>query len=327
MSATLEDYQADRRGRATLDDLWNCYRLYLGREPDPGGFAAYAAVVERGIGIDELTRWFASCPEYALRMAAQPSPNIARASLEDFDLYVPRSDAVVGEEILSLGEYEPHVTGPLEAALRPGMTVVDIGANIGWYSLLASRRVGGEGRVIAIEPLARNVKLLFANKTANQADNIEIHPYGVGDREGLITLLSTGSIASSRETQLDDVLTTNGFEIGYARTLDQILAGRSAELIKIDVDGFDHKAMVGARETLSRYHPEVFCEFAPGHLETFSGVAPEAYLRLFRDHGYDDFTVLVRGREPQNVGDDIERILPMPGALGATHVDLHIRRR
>lgn len=324
---SLEAFEADRRARATLDDIWNCYRLYLGREPDPGGFAAYSAVVERGISVDELTRWFASCPEYALRMVAQPSPDVARAKLKGFDLYVPTADAVVGEEILAQGEYEPHVTQPLSHVLTSGMTVIDVGANVGWYSLLASKRVGPSGRVIAFEPLARNVKLLFANKLINGADNLEIHPYGAGERDGLLTLMSAGSIATSREAELDDALTINGFEFAYVRAIDSVAPrDRPVDVIKIDIDGFDYRAMLGARETLRRSTPQIFCEYAPGHLSQFSGIDPADYLKFFIEHGYNDFTVLTRGRPSQHVGGDIDQIVPLPEAYGATHVDLHIRK-
>lgn len=327
---TLEAYRILRSGtgqEATLDDLWNCYRLLLNREPDPAGFLGYSAIVRRGMTTDELVRMFVASPEYARRMTAPPDPTITRARLDDFDLYVPQADAVVGEEILTRGVYEPHVTAALSAVLREGQCVVDVGANVGYFTMLAARRVGPRGHVVALEPLPRNVRLLLANTRINAADNVRVLPFGAAEREGFITLLSIGSIASSRETDLDDVTTVNGFEVAYAKTLDGVVPDeRPVDVLKIDIDGFDHRALLGARQVLTRSHPRLFAEFAPALLAEFSRIQPIQYLKLMLDYGYNDFTVLTREAEPIPMGVDIDRIARMPAELGATHVDLHVRR-
>src|SRR5262249_62364635 len=105
-------YNQSRPGtdpQASLDDLWPCYRLFLHREPDPKGFESYAAIVQRGVQLGELTRMFLSSPEFARRIEAPSNPAITRVDLEGFSLYTPQADAVVGEELQRTRAYEPHV--------------------------------------------------------------------------------------------------------------------------------------------------------------------------------------------------------------------------
>jgi len=311
---------------ATLDDVWNCYRLLLNREPDAGGFETHAAIVRNGASVDELWRLFVASPEYAGRVASLTDPTVARTSLEGFDLFVPKADAV-GGQILTNGTYEPHVTEAIRAALRPGQLFLDIGANVGYFTILAAKAVGPSGQVIALEPLARNVKLLLANARTNAADNVLILPFGASDSDGFITLLATGSTASSRETQLEDLTSASALEIAYSLTVDSVAPeDRPIDIVKIDSHGFDHRAMVGAQESLQRSHPQVFAKFAPGPLAEFSQIDPIEYLRLFQAAGYNDFNVLRREGPPLSAQNDIDLIARLPAEEGVAHLDLHIRR-
>jgi len=80
--------------------------------------------------------------------------------LGDFRLYVRLDDWAIGGRIALKRSYEAHVTGVMRSLLRPGMVVVDIGADMGYYSLLAASRVGNSGKVMAFEPGTENAALL-----------------------------------------------------------------------------------------------------------------------------------------------------------------------
>jgi FkbM family methyltransferase len=325
----LQTYQEQRAGlsrQATLDDLWSCYRLLLGRQPDEHGFDSYARIIERGVSCTELARMFTGSPEYMAKIRQAEDPEIVKAALEAFELYVFKADAVVGEQILSSGVYEPHVTGPMRAVLKPGMAMIDIGANIGYFTILASRAVGDTGAVFAFEPLARNVRLLLANKLLNKADNTTVLPFGASEQQGFVSLMSMGSIASSREVELSDVTQVNSLEFAYVLALDMFIPDDlPIDVIKIDIDGYDFRAMMGARRTLERHHPHVFAEYLPSLLRELSGVEPSDYLELYRSCGYNRFDVLMKDGSILEMGDDIARIANLPAELGVTHVDLHIR--
>jgi FkbM family methyltransferase len=82
--------------------------------------------------------------------------------------------------------------------LLPGGVFVDIGANVGYYTLLAARRVGREGRVIAFEPNPVSLKVLLLN-TAPEGDTIRVYPFTVSDRRGFLSH-SCGSCRSPRRS-------------------------------------------------------------------------------------------------------------------------------
>ncbi|MBO0835121.1 MAG: hypothetical protein J2P28_06320, partial [Actinobacteria bacterium] len=103
-----------------------------------------------------------------------PSPVLVRFGRADLvevevgglNMVVDRSDRSVARWMLERREYQPHVRRVFEHYCEPGMTVVDAGANIGYFSLLASRAVGARGRVIAIEPNSENSRLILINAMA-----------------------------------------------------------------------------------------------------------------------------------------------------------------
>ena len=183
--------------RATLADVYHCYRLLLRRNPDPTGYRAYADKVADGITVEQLVGYFLGSPEWVARglYRAAGDAHLERVETADASLYVIKSDPVVGRELLVSGTYEPHVTDRLRQCLEPGGVFVDIGANVGFYTLLAARRVGNTGRVIAFEPNSTSLKVLLLN-TLRAGDTIRVYPFAVSDREGF--LCSCGSCRSPR---------------------------------------------------------------------------------------------------------------------------------
>lgn len=141
----------------------------------------------------------------------------------------------------------------------------------------------------------------------------------------MLSLFAMGSIASSRPVTIEDVTTVNALELSYMRPLDAVLSGRRVDIIKIDIDGFDHHAMLGARQTLEQHRPQIFAEFGPAGLAHFSKIEPIEYLRYLHDRGYRSFTALLRDGSRIDGGADIDRIARLPDERDLTHVDLHIQ--
>ena len=88
---------------------------------------------------------------------------------------------MIGRRIFLFGVWEPEMTAYVEATLRPGGVFIDVGANIGYYSMLASRLVGPSGSVVAIEPSPTNFSELKRNIALNHALNIRAIDMAVGD--------------------------------------------------------------------------------------------------------------------------------------------------
>jgi FkbM family methyltransferase len=140
--------------------------------------------------------------------------------------------------------------------LQPGDTVLDIGANVGVFSLLASRLVGEHGRVLAVEPVPQNVECLKLMCQLNQLTNVEIIPVAAGDREGALSL-----------TLADDMMGHSGKRHKTAEsvevpltTIDALVASQGVDrvaLVKLDIEGMEAEALTGGAATLATHRPRL----------------------------------------------------------------------
>lgn len=311
------------QARATLEDVYRCYRLLLRRNPDPTGYRAYAAQVADGITVQQLVGYFLGSPEWISRGLYRTAGDghLARVDTADVSLYVIKSDPVVGRELLTTGAYEPHVTERLRQYLRPGGVFVDIGANVGYYTLLAAGRVRPGGRVIAFEPNQDGLKVLLLN-TLPEGDTVRLYPFALSDREGFLSLMKIASIASSKPVAEAELRFPSDVAITYAMRLDDALRDEGRiDVLKCDVDGHDYRVFRGGLATLARTRPVVFAEFNPGTLRSFSEVEPIEYLRLFTALDYR-ITVLLRRHDPIPCGQDVTRVMRALEATGLDQVDL-----
>ena len=167
--------------------------------------------------------------------------------------------------------------------LRPGMTVVDGGAHVGLYTLLGSRGVGPEGIVFAAEPDRYNLAALRVNATA--AANVEIVPRALSDSEGVTTFYETRSTIGSSILERTDA-TAHRVE---TTSVDRLLAGRdvSSLLVKLNIEGAEHLALRGMRETLARVGAvAILIEVNPPLLEA-GGTDVDAMLDALRVQGFE----------------------------------------
>ena len=148
--------------------------------------------------------------------------------------------------------YDPANSIVIEAWLRPGDTFVDVGASLGFHSLHASRVVGELGRVIGFEPHPDSFALLQAHVTMNRIVNCEIHPEALGDEDGDLTLSEVGS-AIGTATLRTALGAKGGRSAKVVRGDRRITLGEDGRvLIKIDVEGFEHRALRGLGRLLER---------------------------------------------------------------------------
>jgi FkbM family methyltransferase len=322
----LESHHVSRQGfdaRARAGDVVACYRLLLGRKPDERGYRAYALLVrKRHLTIGELTGYFMSSPEFQDRMrrADGPEPRgLARVELQNgMRLYV-RSDDPVGAEMSREGAYETHVTEQVLLLLKPGSVFVDVGASIGYFTILAARAVGPEGKVIACEPGPQNHTVLLLNTVVNKVDNVLIVPCAISDAAGVVAYrhLGGGNGAIAGFDGAPESIGTG--DLVQARSLDDILEGQPrVDVIKIDVEGAEGRVIAGATETLGRYGPTLLFEFSPPGLQAVSGVSGEDFLRglaarryRFRVLGGDDLATMT-------ADEVLERFRRQPG----DHIDV-----
>jgi FkbM family methyltransferase len=153
-----------------------------------------------------------------------------------------------------LGTYESEKQATLKRFVRTGMTVFDIGANAGFYTLVFSRLVGEKGRVWAFEPSARNVEYFLKHVNLNQLRNVSLIQAAVCDRNGmagfqLTDCHATGHISGAGEYRVPTV------------SLDELVAENVLpvpDLIKMDVEGAESLVLDGARTLLGRNKTVIF---------------------------------------------------------------------
>ncbi|MEU0689974.1 FkbM family methyltransferase [Streptomyces uncialis] len=194
------------------------------------------------------------------------------------------------------GVWEPHMTGWLRRRLRPGDTYVDVGANIGYYSLLAAQLVGDEGQVVAIEASPVFHQRLLRNVVLNGHRNVRAINGAVSDAEEILTFV----LASSANMGANSIVPYEGptestFEI-EARPLPDLLTAEEisrARVIKIDVEGAEGSVVRGMAQMLPRLRPdaEVTVEVTPERMARLGDSADEL-METMKAHGFHPYSLV-----------------------------------
>ena len=197
-------------------------------------------------------------------------------------LFLPTGDRVITSVLQSCGLWEAQETAYLIMTLLAGQTFVDIGAHVGYFSVLASKRVGPTGRVIAFEPEARNRDLLERNLWRNGCDNAVVMPYACSDRREDLSLVL------DEENRGAHHLAPPGQGDVPVRCVrpDDVLSG-TVDVVKIDAQGYDHEVVVGLRRTWTACPDlELLVELSLGELGR-RGIDPAAVLAGYEELGFE----------------------------------------
>lgn len=164
---------------------------------------------------------------------------------------------IVGSGIngLWLGNYEFEKQEAIKNIIKPGMVVIDIGANAGFYTLAFSRLVGEAGQVWAFEPLAENAKNILQHISLNKLQNVTFVQTAVTDRNSMIGFRIANNNASGFVTDL-----SKDYMVPTVSLDELILSGvmPKPDLIKIDVEGAESLVLEGAKKLLSRNEVVLF---------------------------------------------------------------------
>jgi len=161
-----------------------------------------------------------------------------------------------------LGSYEYRKRLVFEGRVAPGSIVFDIGANVGFYTLLASVLVGPHGRVFAFEPLVCNLRYLTRHLELNQAANVTVFDVAVTDRRGTVPF-DPGPNASMAHLAGEGALSVPTV------SLDELVASGEVpapDHIKIDVESAEFLVLCGARSLLASSHPTLYLATDTGRL-------------------------------------------------------------
>jgi FkbM family methyltransferase len=311
---------------ATSEDIFFCFRLLLGRPPNREEWEGHAA--HAGNDLDAVVRSYMHSLEFSRRaetlMSHHLSDRVSLASAKGFSIYVQEDDQAVGQHV-KRGVYEPHVTAVFRDRVRQGMHVLDIGANIGYYTMLSASLVGPSGSVTAIEPNPDSAKLLEASRRANSFDNVVVLQVAAGRDLGLLVLHgSYGNVMTSaapdKAAALINATTVPSFKVD-----DLIPRDKKIDFVKIDVEGAEYNALLGASELIRRCNPTIVSEFSPSTMPGISGVDGRGYLRFLLEFGYA-ISVIGPGGALVACGNDVERVMDAYTSRGADHIDILLDR-
>lgn len=284
------------------DEVIWAFRLFLRREPESEEVIRYhqEAFHDRNDMIDGMQR----SVEYRAQNNLSRQWLVTPVFGEQRYLWVNMYDSFVSRGCLA-DDWEPAETSAIRALLKRGDVFLDIGANIGWFTLLASTLIGPSGRIHAFEPREDTCRYLRKSVALNDlSDMVIVHNAGVWSAPGEMTLWNR----DDRNPGGTQILAEAGADLaGAVRvpiiTVDSLGLTR-CDLIKIDIEGAEPHALIGAKATIGRCRPNIVSEINPNQLKHVSSYSSDGYVGLLHSLGYGCYYLdgEARGREAR-IGD------------------------
>lgn len=275
--------------KATVGDILACFRLLLGRPPNPEEWEGHSS--RAGQELEDIVKSFLQSQEFAARRLLAPTRfnDWQVAHVNGVEIVVYPEDIDIGRAVLA-GHYEPHVSRLFEREIKSGMRVLDVGANCGFFTFLAARLVGVRGYVIAVEPNMSNLRLLEMGRRKNGFDHVELLPFAAASRAGIAILHASHTNGMTNAlSEVDEVMDST---LVCQMPLDGVV--EPVDFIKIDVEGQELDALRGFSRGL-KSRPKIVSEFSPNMLRNAVG---EDYLRFLFDHGYQAGMIETDGLVP-----------------------------
>jgi len=207
---------------------------------------------------------------------------------------------MVAREILGWDVWEKPNTDLILGSLHEGAVMFDVGAHIGYYSVLGSLAVGPSGKIVSVEPNPDTLRRLRKDLELSHTSNVVVEDVACTDKETTLTFYQ----ASIRNTGASSISEANAANADHGakvqsvtvrgRTLDsmvQELGLQRVDFVKIDVEGAEVQVLRGMKDTLARFHPHMLIEMKPSQLESM-GTSIGELRTVLRDSGY------VLGRMP-----------------------------
>jgi FkbM family methyltransferase len=297
------------------------YNLLLSRDPEPAGLKHWSIALENGLPRAEFLRAVLASPEFREKMlGVEDLPK-----LQDVDLIipirghqfrVPASDVSLVPHLLTHRCWEPHVMRYLTRELRPDHVFIDVGANIGYFTVLCAPLVE---RVIAFEPVAKTHAYCAANIALNGLTNVELQQCGLWHENTTLQITSdSSSLGSAAITRNGEAFSLESIRVA---SLDRLIdEGRLVisrlDVLKMDVEGAEVSALTGMRETITRFRPTIVMEVNRPMLAFLGASIDDVWAFLsdlsYQVHAFEHWNE--RDPDPVESLDELKRLCP-PDAL------------
>ncbi len=190
----------------------------------------------------------------------------------------------IGRSIFFHGVWEPEATRFITPRVTAGMTVVDVGAHTGYYTILFARRVGQSGRVLAFEPEQRGLEFLHENLRLNDHRNVTVHPLALSNRAARVTECDKAFFVADDQDTPDSTA-----EEAAVRVFDDLIPELGIDrldIVKIDVEGAELHVLEGMGRALAQWHPAILLEIHPRKMEENCGRTAAQLEEFLVSHGY-----------------------------------------
>lgn len=216
--------------------------------------------------------------------------NCVVTTTDGFDLHVNKTDGI-SWRIYFTGYHERTVGQVIKDTLKEGDYFVDVGANIGYFSIMASRCVGTTGKVIAFEASPQTSQMLSKNIELNKCKNIEIHNVAIGKEVGVAKLFSSGAAHLGQKSLLASRGGAVEAEVKCVPLSPQTLNAdvSRVRLIKIDVEGAEEYVVAGMEDLLNDpgFTGDIILEISPSEISK----SVEEFVSPFTSRGFDLFEI------------------------------------
>jgi len=187
-----------------------------------------------------------------------------------------RDAAGIGQRLIFDHEFDPMGTKVVKSLVKQGMTFIDVGANVGYYTLLAAGLVGERGAVYSFEPESKNYQDLTVNTNLNNFENVHLSQVAVSNQDGMAKLFVSNVSSGRHSIVYDRQLKCDKVPVKMVK-LDSVLS--KCDFIKIDTEGNDMQVIEGA-ENLIKNNPIVMMELYPEGFAAVGYSAESAYSKL-----------------------------------------------
>ena len=248
-------------------DIVTAYRLLLGREPDADGLAHYVSLSRDGqLSLGRLREILLNSDE----ARRNTSSRMSRIEIAGVTVFYDPDEADFSGTLQHEGAWEPHIVSTIAEHLPCGGVYVDIGANLGIMAFQAANQVGPTGRILAFEPEPRNIDCFLRGVVANGFGHVMLYPVALSDAPAVFAMggSSNGFLLSPDQ---------NGLMAQSMRGDDLLRGEERIDLIKIDIEGHEPRALRGLARTLERLKPMMLVEFNPRCLRDHAGADPAGF--------------------------------------------------
>jgi FkbM family methyltransferase len=296
----------DRAREIDEDVVRLAYLLLLGREVESQEALRQHLALR---SVAELRQAIMSSPEFMAQRP--PSPVEAKWVSADvlgrFTLWLDLSDRHVSSACLH-EDWEPGETKFMASRLRSGDVVLDVGANIGWFSLLAAKFIGKNGLVHAFEPRPDTVAMLKRTIADNGLrEQVMVWEMALADHWGSSRLYWEKGADNPGFSFIEPLNSeaVRGHESVAVKlaVLDELLPEIAPDFIKIDVEGAEPQVLSGSRQAIMRRRPVILSELYPKGLQDVAGVTAAQYIDFLRELGYSCYFLEDDGRPTHKLKD------------------------